>query len=30
LVINGCPPKPIDLLKGLLSLMEKAISTAEK
>ena len=24
LVITGCPPKPIDLLKGLLSLMEKA------
>ncbi len=24
LVIPGCPPKPIDLLRGLLSLMEKA------
>jgi Ni,Fe-hydrogenase III small subunit len=24
LVIRGCPPQPIDLLKGLLSLMEKA------
>jgi Ni,Fe-hydrogenase III small subunit len=24
LVIAGCPPKPIDLLKGLLTLMEKA------
>jgi Ni,Fe-hydrogenase III small subunit len=24
LVIRGCPPKPIDLLKGLLALMEKA------
>ena len=22
LVIQGCPPKPIDLLKGLLALME--------
>ena len=29
LVINGCPPKPIDLLKGLLSLMEKATATAK-
>jgi Ni,Fe-hydrogenase III small subunit len=27
LTIPGCPPKPIDLLRGLLSLMEKA--TAE-
>ena len=25
LVIPGCPPKPIDLLKGLLTLMEKAV-----
>jgi Ni,Fe-hydrogenase III small subunit len=24
LVIKGCPPKPIDLLKGLLTLMEQA------
>jgi Ni,Fe-hydrogenase III small subunit len=24
LVISGCPPKPVDLLKGLLALMEKA------
>jgi Ni,Fe-hydrogenase III small subunit len=24
LVIKGCPPRPIDLLKGLLSLMEQA------
>ena len=24
LVIQGCPPKPIDLLKGLLTLMEQA------
>jgi Ni,Fe-hydrogenase III small subunit len=24
LVIAGCPPKPIDLLKGLLTLLEKA------
>ncbi|MGE3160320.1 MAG: hydrogenase, partial [Xanthobacteraceae bacterium] len=22
--ITGCPPRPIDLLKGLLALMEKA------
>jgi Ni,Fe-hydrogenase III small subunit len=29
LVIAGCPPKPIDLLKGLLSLMEKATGTAK-
>lgn len=28
LVIPGCPPKPIDLLKGLLTLMEKAVGTA--
>jgi Ni,Fe-hydrogenase III small subunit len=27
LVINGCPPKPVDLLKGLLSLMDKATQT---
>ena len=24
LVIAGCPPKPVDLLKGLISLMDKA------
>jgi Ni,Fe-hydrogenase III small subunit len=24
LVISGCPPKPVDLLKGLLTLMDKA------
>src|SRR5262245_41843166 len=29
LVIPGCPPKPIDLLKGLLTLMEKAVGTAK-
>jgi len=29
LVIVGCPPKPIDLLKGLLSLMEKATGAAK-
>ena len=29
LVIRGCPPKPIDLLKGLLSLMEKAVGAAK-
>ena len=29
LVIAGCPPKPIDLLKGLLALMEKAIGAAK-
>jgi Ni,Fe-hydrogenase III small subunit len=28
LVIPGCPPKPIDLLKGLLSLMEQATAKA--
>jgi Ni,Fe-hydrogenase III small subunit len=28
LVIPGCPPKPIDLLKGLLALMEKATAKA--
>jgi NADH:ubiquinone oxidoreductase subunit B-like Fe-S oxidoreductase len=27
-VITGCPPKPIDLLKGLLTLMEKAAGRA--
>jgi Ni,Fe-hydrogenase III small subunit len=29
LVITGCPPQPIDLLKGLLSLMEKATGAAK-
>jgi len=29
LVIPGCPPKPIDLLKGLLSLMETATAKVE-
>jgi Ni,Fe-hydrogenase III small subunit len=29
LVIPGCPPQPIELLKGLLSLMDKAVG-AEK
>jgi len=28
LVIQGCPPKPIDLLKGLLNLMEQATAKA--
>jgi Ni,Fe-hydrogenase III small subunit len=28
LVISGCPPKPVDLLKGLLTLMEKATGKA--
>jgi Ni,Fe-hydrogenase III small subunit len=28
LVIKGCPPRPIDLLKGLLALMEKATAKA--
>jgi len=23
--IRGCPPKPIDLLRGLIALMEKAV-----
>ena len=27
LKIRGCPPRPIDLLKGLIALMEKAIAT---
>jgi Ni,Fe-hydrogenase III small subunit len=27
-VITGCPPKPIDLLKGLLTLMEKVAGRA--
>jgi Ni,Fe-hydrogenase III small subunit len=29
LVIRGCPPQPIELLKGLLSLMEKAVGGAK-
>jgi Ni,Fe-hydrogenase III small subunit len=29
LVIRGCPPKPVDLLKGLLALMEKATVKAK-
>ncbi len=29
LVIPGCPPKPIDLLKGLLTLMEKAVGATK-
>jgi Ni,Fe-hydrogenase III small subunit len=28
LTIPGCPPKPIDLLKGLIALMEKATAPA--
>jgi Ni,Fe-hydrogenase III small subunit len=28
LVIPGCPPKPIDLLKGLITLMEQATAKA--
>jgi Ni,Fe-hydrogenase III small subunit len=28
LVITGCPPKPIDLLKGLIALMDKATAKA--
>ena len=28
LVIKGCPPKPIDLVKGLLTLMEQATAKA--
>ena len=30
LVIGGCPPKPVDLLKGLLTLMEKAAGKATR
>lgn len=29
LVIKGCPPRPIDLLRGLLTLMEKATAKAK-
>jgi Ni,Fe-hydrogenase III small subunit len=29
LVISGCPPKPIDLLKGLIALMDKATTEAK-
>jgi Ni,Fe-hydrogenase III small subunit len=25
--IKGCPPRPIDLLKGLLTLMDRATKT---
>jgi Ni,Fe-hydrogenase III small subunit len=28
LVIKGCPPKPVDLLQGLLALMDKATAKA--
>jgi Ni,Fe-hydrogenase III small subunit len=24
LVIKGCPPRPVDLLKGLIALMDRA------
>jgi Ni,Fe-hydrogenase III small subunit len=27
--IKGCPPRPIDLLKGLIALMEKATAGAD-
>jgi Ni,Fe-hydrogenase III small subunit len=30
LVIKGCPPKPVDLLKGLLALMDKATLKAAR
>jgi Ni,Fe-hydrogenase III small subunit len=30
LVIKGCPPKPVDLLKGLLTLMDKATAKAAR
>ena len=30
LVIKGCPPRPIDLVKGLLALMDKATAKAGK
>ena len=30
LVIKGCPPKPIDLLQGLLTLMEQATAKGAK
>jgi Ni,Fe-hydrogenase III small subunit len=30
LVISGCPPKPVDLLKGLLTLMDKATAKAAR
>ena len=29
LVIKGCPPRPIDLLRGLLNLMERATAAAK-
>jgi Ni,Fe-hydrogenase III small subunit len=28
LVIQGCPPRPVDLVKGLLALMDKATAKA--
>ena len=28
LVIKGCPPRPIDLLRGLLALMDKVTAKA--
>jgi Ni,Fe-hydrogenase III small subunit len=28
LAIKGCPPKPVDLLQGLLALMDKATGKA--
>jgi Ni,Fe-hydrogenase III small subunit len=30
LVLKGCPPRPIDLVKGLLTLMDRATATAAK
>jgi Ni,Fe-hydrogenase III small subunit len=30
LVIKGCPPRPIDLLQGLLTLMEQATAKAKR
>ena len=30
LVIKGCPPRPIDLLQGLLTLMERATAKAKR
>src|SRR5688500_2097231 len=30
LVIKGCPPKPVDLLQGLLALMDKATATVAR
>jgi Ni,Fe-hydrogenase III small subunit len=28
LTIKGCPPRPVDLLKGLIALMDRATSGA--